>query len=58
MFSFTYQNRKKVERCMREEITPGMEERYADMGDASPLYRYVLSSFMARFAYTGYRYTM
>ena len=64
MFSFSYQNRKKVEQCAREGVTPDMEERYADMGDASPLYRFVLHLFLIDMgrvhesAYTGCRYTI
>lgn len=39
-------NRKKIAQCEREGITIDMAGEFVEMGDASPLYRLVLSSHM------------
>lgn len=41
MFEFRRQNRNKIAQCAIDRITPEMEDQYAEMGDASPLYRSV-----------------
>ena len=41
MFDFARLNRKKAERRAAENITEDKASEYVDMGDASPLYRYV-----------------
>ncbi|KAG8905346.1 hypothetical protein FRB99_000174, partial [Tulasnella sp. 403] len=35
-------NKQKVDYCAREGIEAGREKEFQDMGDASPLFRYVL----------------
>ena len=42
MFDFARLNRKKVKQCAAEDITFSKASSYVEMGDASPLYRYVL----------------
>lgn len=41
MLEFARLNRRKAERCAREGITDGNASEFVDMGDSSPLYRFV-----------------
>ncbi|KAI1795256.1 MFS general substrate transporter [Ganoderma leucocontextum] len=43
MLEFARLNRKKIAQCEREGITEDMASEFAEMGDASPLYRSVYS---------------
>ena len=42
MWDFRRINRKKEELCMREGIDESRQAEFREMGDASPLYRYVI----------------
>ena len=44
MLEFARLNRKKIAQCEREGITEDMVDEFVEMGDASPLYRLVVSS--------------
>jgi hypothetical protein len=39
MWTYRRENAAKEAYCKREGITPDMQERFADMGDKSPLFR-------------------
>ncbi|KAI0049941.1 MFS general substrate transporter [Auriscalpium vulgare] len=42
MWKYDRLNKEKEELCVREGITEDMKHQYADMGDKSPLFRYVI----------------
>ncbi len=46
MFDFARLNRKKAEQRAAENITEDKASAYVDMGDASPLYRFVSLPFL------------
>ena len=41
MFWLHALNRSKITQCEREGITPGKAQAFSELGDGSPLYRYV-----------------
>lgn len=41
MLEFARLNRRKAEQCAREGITDENASEFVDMGDSSPLYRFV-----------------
>ena len=59
MLAFSQKNKKKIERCTLEAITTDMKEQYTDMGDASPLYKYIFCIRIRSLPIdTTYRYTI
>jgi len=42
MVEFSRLNKRKAERCAREGITEARAAEFGEMGDASPLFRYIL----------------
>jgi hypothetical protein len=39
MWRYSVLNKEKEELCLREGINETMQDRYRDLGDASPLFR-------------------
>ena len=42
MYEFNRQNKLKEERCTREKIDSSQEEDFQEMGNDSPLFRYII----------------
>ena len=42
MYTFSHSNKLKEERCIREKIDPSQEVEFQEMGNDSPLFRYII----------------
>ena len=60
MFRFSFLNRMKTEQCSRDNITVDNASEFVEMGDASPLYRWVDPMKYVRYILTVFvpRYTI
>jgi hypothetical protein len=51
MWKYRALNKEKEELCLRENIDESLQNNYKELGDASPLFRWALPSYLWTRAY-------